>query len=101
VKAARPTGTIGGFVGLLAGRTKKVATIEEISEATAQGWAFVSFDKKSCCASLSARSISTPFVKHQNFTCAGDNPAAAVKLSRWRACTAVKRYAPQPLVQPN
>ena len=39
LKAARPTGTIDGFVGLLAGRTKKVATIEEINEATEQGWA--------------------------------------------------------------
>ena len=38
LKAARPTGTIEGFFGLLAGRTKKVATIEEINEATAQGW---------------------------------------------------------------
>jgi hypothetical protein len=39
IKAARFTGTIDGFVGLLSGRTKKVATIEEINEATAQGWA--------------------------------------------------------------
>jgi bifunctional DNA-binding transcriptional regulator/antitoxin component of YhaV-PrlF toxin-antitoxin module len=39
LKAARPAGTIAGFVGLLAGRTQKVATIEEINEATAQGWA--------------------------------------------------------------
>ena len=39
LKAARSTGTIDGFVGLLAGRTKKVATIEEINEATTQGWA--------------------------------------------------------------
>ena len=39
VRAARPTGTIGGFVGLLAGRTKKVATIEEINAAAAEGWA--------------------------------------------------------------
>ena len=39
LKAARSTGTIGSFVGLLANRTKKVATIEEINEATAQGWA--------------------------------------------------------------
>lgn len=39
LKAARPSGTIKGFFGLLAGRTKKVATIEEINEATAQGWA--------------------------------------------------------------
>ena len=39
LRAARPTGTIEGFFGLLAGRTRKVATIEEINEATAQGWA--------------------------------------------------------------
>ena len=39
LRAARPSGTIGGFVGLLAGRTKKVATLEEINEATARGWA--------------------------------------------------------------
>ncbi len=39
LKAARPAGTIAGFVGLLAGKTQKVATIEEINEATAQGWA--------------------------------------------------------------
>jgi len=38
LKAARPTGTINDFIGLLAGRTKKVATIEEINEATAQAW---------------------------------------------------------------
>ncbi len=39
IKAARPAGTIEGFVGLLAGRTKKVATIEKINDATAQAWA--------------------------------------------------------------
>lgn len=39
LKSARPSGTIDGFTGLLAGKTKKVATIEEISEAGAQGWA--------------------------------------------------------------
>jgi AbrB family looped-hinge helix DNA binding protein len=39
LKAARPTGSMAGFVGLLAGRTTKVATIEEINEATASGWA--------------------------------------------------------------
>ena len=39
LKAARKTGTIEGFVGLLAGQTKKVATIEEINAATAQAWA--------------------------------------------------------------
>ena len=39
LKAARLTGTVDGFVGLLAGRTKKIATIEEINAATAQAWA--------------------------------------------------------------
>lgn len=39
IRAARPTGTINGFVGLLADKTKKVASIEEMSEAAAQGWA--------------------------------------------------------------
>ncbi|OCX76547.1 transcriptional regulator [Acidithiobacillus thiooxidans] len=38
IKAARPAGTIASFVGLLAGRTQKIATIEEINEAAAQGW---------------------------------------------------------------
>ncbi|WP_369326278.1 AbrB/MazE/SpoVT family DNA-binding domain-containing protein [Alcaligenes nematophilus] len=39
VRAARPTGTIGGFLGLLAGKTEKVATIDEMNEAAAAGWA--------------------------------------------------------------
>jgi bifunctional DNA-binding transcriptional regulator/antitoxin component of YhaV-PrlF toxin-antitoxin module len=39
LKAARPTGTIDGFFGVLAGKTKKVATIEEMNEAAAKGWA--------------------------------------------------------------
>ena len=39
LKAARPAGSMAGFVGLLAGRTAKVATIEEINEATVLGWA--------------------------------------------------------------
>jgi bifunctional DNA-binding transcriptional regulator/antitoxin component of YhaV-PrlF toxin-antitoxin module len=39
LKAARPTGTIREFVGLLSGRTEKVATVEEINEAAARGWA--------------------------------------------------------------
>lgn len=39
LKAARPVGTIASFVGLLEGKTQKVATIEEISKAAAQGWA--------------------------------------------------------------
>lgn len=39
LRAAQPTGTIAGFVGLLADRTKKVATIEEINEVAEQSWA--------------------------------------------------------------
>ncbi len=39
IKAARPAGTIDGFVGLLAGRTNKVASIEEINDSAAQAWA--------------------------------------------------------------
>ena len=39
LRAARPTGTINSFVGMLAGRTKKVATVEEMNEAAARGWA--------------------------------------------------------------
>jgi antitoxin PrlF len=39
LKAAQPGGTIGGFVGLLSGRTKKIATLEEINEASTIGWA--------------------------------------------------------------
>ncbi len=39
ITAARPTGSIDDFIGLLAGRTKKVATLEELNEAAEQGWA--------------------------------------------------------------
>jgi hypothetical protein len=39
LKAAQTTSTINSFIGLLEHRTKKVATIEEINEATAQAWA--------------------------------------------------------------
>lgn len=39
VRAARPVGSIEGFLGLLAGKTDKVATIEEMNEAAAAGWA--------------------------------------------------------------
>lgn len=39
LKAARPAGSMTGFVGLLAGRTAKVASIEEMNEAAASGWA--------------------------------------------------------------
>lgn len=39
VRAARPTGSIESFFGILAGKTKVKATIEEINEAIADGWA--------------------------------------------------------------
>ncbi|HLJ29087.1 MAG TPA: AbrB/MazE/SpoVT family DNA-binding domain-containing protein [Candidatus Angelobacter sp.] len=39
LRAARPAGTIEKFLGLLAGKTRKVATLEEINEAAATGWA--------------------------------------------------------------
>ncbi len=41
LKAARPAGTIDGFLGLLAGKTapRKIATIDEINDAAAAGWA--------------------------------------------------------------
>jgi bifunctional DNA-binding transcriptional regulator/antitoxin component of YhaV-PrlF toxin-antitoxin module len=39
LKAAQPTGTIDGFLGMLAGKSRKVATIEEMNEAAATGWA--------------------------------------------------------------
>ncbi|REF27733.1 AbrB family transcriptional regulator [Xenorhabdus cabanillasii] len=38
IRAARPTGTIDDLFGLLAGKTTKIATIEEINEAAAIGW---------------------------------------------------------------
>lgn len=37
--AARSKGSIDKFIGLLAGRTSKVATLEEIEKAAAAGWA--------------------------------------------------------------
>jgi len=39
LKAARQAGKIDGFVGLLAGKSRKKATIEEINKAAAAGWA--------------------------------------------------------------
>ncbi len=39
VRAAQPIGSIDGFIGLLAGKTRKVATIEELNEASAAAWA--------------------------------------------------------------
>ena len=38
LKAARSAGTIDGFVGLLAGKTGKVASLDEIGEAASSGW---------------------------------------------------------------
>lgn len=39
VRAARPTGSIESFIGLLAGKANRVVTIEEMNEITAAGWA--------------------------------------------------------------
>lgn len=39
IKSARPAGSIDGFIGLLAGKTKKILTIEELNKAAASGWA--------------------------------------------------------------
>lgn len=39
IKAAKPAGSLNAFFGLLAGRSDKTATLEEINEAAAQGWA--------------------------------------------------------------
>jgi antitoxin PrlF len=38
LKAAKQAGSMGKFVGLLAGRTGKFASIDEINEASVQGW---------------------------------------------------------------
>ncbi len=46
IRAARPTGNVETFIGMLAGKTKKVATIEEINEAAAAGWAGVRVSRK-------------------------------------------------------
>jgi AbrB family looped-hinge helix DNA binding protein len=39
LRAMRPAGMIDGFLGLLAGKTAKVATLDEIDEEAAAGWA--------------------------------------------------------------
>lgn len=46
IRAARPSGNIESFIGMLAGKTKKVATIEEINEAAAAGWAGIRSPRK-------------------------------------------------------
>jgi antitoxin PrlF len=38
IRAARRLGKIDSFLGLLARRTRKIATLDEMSEATAAGW---------------------------------------------------------------
>jgi hypothetical protein len=37
--AERATAEISGFMGLLAGRTRKTASLEELTDAAAAGWA--------------------------------------------------------------
>jgi hypothetical protein len=39
VRAARPSGAIDDFLGMLAGKTRKTATLDEINDAAAAGWA--------------------------------------------------------------
>src|ERR1035438_6934288 len=39
LKAPRPSKKINGFLGLLAGRTKRTATIDQINRAVEEGWA--------------------------------------------------------------
>lgn len=39
LRAAKTSGTIDDFVGLLAGKTRKIATLDEINAAAADGWA--------------------------------------------------------------
>lgn len=39
VRAAQPRGSIESFIGRLAGRSPKVATLEEIEAAATAGWA--------------------------------------------------------------
>jgi len=37
--AARPAGSIERFIGLLAGKSDKILTVEEMNEIAARGWA--------------------------------------------------------------
>jgi antitoxin PrlF len=51
--AEQATGTINGFIGLLAGRSKHRASLEEMHEAMEAGWAALSSsERKSGSASL-------------------------------------------------
>jgi len=38
LRAARPVGKIDSFLGLLAGKTRKIATLDEMHEAAVDGW---------------------------------------------------------------
>lgn len=38
LRAARPLGKIDSFLGVLAGKTRKVATLDEMNEAAVAGW---------------------------------------------------------------
>ncbi len=39
VRAARPTGRIHRFIGVLAGKSRKRASLEELKAAASRGWA--------------------------------------------------------------
>jgi antitoxin PrlF len=39
VRVAKPQGSIKSFIGLLAGSTKKILSVEEMNEISAAGWA--------------------------------------------------------------
>lgn len=39
MRAARPAGSIDGFIGRLADKSHKRATLDEINQAAADGWA--------------------------------------------------------------
>ena len=39
LRGVHPAGTIDGFIGLLARKTSKVATLNEIEKASSAGWA--------------------------------------------------------------
>ena len=39
LRAAKPAGTIDGFLGLLAEKGQKIASLDEINEAASAGWA--------------------------------------------------------------
>lgn len=39
ITAAKPAGTIDMFIGLLAGKTAKLATLDEMHEASVRAWA--------------------------------------------------------------